>query len=331
MEGRWLFLYVRAAACASRCRHCCYRADGTERSMPVERIRRILEPFVEAGEGLAVSVADSPLNYPELPDLNRYLRERGVEGWMSVPANGFRLRCAQEWRGLLRALRDAGTGTLELTLYGVEETHDRFARRPGDWDGIHTLADLWRKAGGTILWGLVPTKENLGELSALRELFATRDEPVMPAQAFSFCGAGTRSEQLRLEAGDLDRLDEQTRADFSALKAEGDWIAELEGSEAAPHPADPPVRHATLEPDGTARIAYRPAADGLAGLPIGSLPETPAAEFLAAWDQEYDRWRGGFPSLGELAREFGDRAGTKLHTRESVVRKWEAAQLANAR
>jgi len=135
----------------------------------------LVEPFVHLRDAhrapygnLAVFLGDCPLNYHALAGGVRYLRERNIEGWYSIPVNGFRLRPVEQWRPYLEGIRAAGAEILEFTLYGRHDTHDWFARRPRDYAAIGELARLWRQEmGGRTSWSVFVHKANLHELDEL--------------------------------------------------------------------------------------------------------------------------------------------------------------------
>jgi MoaA/NifB/PqqE/SkfB family radical SAM enzyme len=203
----WLLVFVRVSACACRCRHCDFDAPGTDVAIPVEGMIELLTPHVEAQAGrLAVVFRDAPLADPDLPRRIRWLRERDVEGWLSIPANGFPHRPADEWRAFLREIRAAGTEYLEFTLYGLAGTHDRFAGRPGDFDALLDTGRLWRNLGGRNLFAIVPHAENLEEIEALRSLVNEEfGEPCRPAP-FTDQGRGAEIAHLRSDAAEVAKL-----------------------------------------------------------------------------------------------------------------------------
>ncbi len=330
--GRFLFLFLKAAPCSCRCRHCDFAVSGAFPPLPLERAISFVEPLLTVrGDpnapfaNLAVFWGDGPLNHPSLAAGMRYLRAHDIEGWYSLAANGFHFRPRARWEPYLQELRAAGTGILEFTLFGRDATHDWFALRPGDYAAILDLADLWEQGGGETTWSVFAHKRNLGELAELRTHLGPRAERCrVGLWAHVGLAADPAQEDLRLDAEDLSRLDAADVAELGDVRPEGVWAAELIGSDANPHPARARVLHLTVDGDGRASIPYKGGMhSGHTGaLQIGRLPQESAVVMLENWERAYSRWREAYPSLGWLAEHCADRNGSKLHSRDSVIQKW---------
>ncbi len=329
---RFLFPFLKAAPCSCRCRHCDFAVSGTFPPLSLERAVSFVEPLLTLREdpdppftNLAVFWGDNPLNHPDLAAGMRYLRTHDIEGWCSLAANGFRFRPRARWQPYLQELRAAGTGVLEFTLFGRGATHDWFARRPGDYAAIFELADLWEEGGGQTAWSVFMHKANLAEMADLRTDLGSRAERCQVGLwAHLGLAADPAQEDLRLDAEDLSRLDAADVAELGEVRPEGMWATELTGSDANPHPARARVMHLTVDGAGRASIPYKGGLhSGHTGaLQIGSLPQESAAALLENWERAYSGWRSAYPTVGWLAEHCADRAGSKLHSRDSVIQKW---------
>lgn len=327
-DDRWLFLFLKSTPCSCRCKHCDFAVSDAFASAKFAAGIQYVQPFVIARDTstvpynkMAVLFGDAPLNYSNLCDALAYLKQHEIEGWLSIPANGFRFQSDDKWLPLLETIRRAGTQILEFTLYGKKETHDWFAGRKGDYAAIHSLAHLWHELGGKTSWSIFVHKNNLTELTEIRsEILQTYGEPCM-ATLWAYLGHGTNLEHLRLERDDLNRVDQTVQADLESLKSESEWVAHLNTSEEPAFPADPCVMHVVVDGEGNTAIPYTRSAKGHRGIVIGRLPQS-ISSFIQTWKREYQAWRNVYPPVRELCRVYGNPAGTKMYDRKSVVRKW---------
>ncbi len=333
-DHRWLLLFIRAIPCSYFCKHCLFAPSKRFKAMSYDVIVRVIEPFAALlqeestavpYQNLAVYVGDCALNCDEFPKVVEFLKTHHIEGWQSVAADGFRNRSRQEWVSYLWALKQAGTEILEFSLYGCLETHDWFAGFPGSYKNIHTVARLWEEVGGKVLWSIFVHKRNLEEVAYLRE--ALRKEYGVESEivVWEYLGWGAQSDDLRIDNRDFARLDEATQKALANLRTEQEWIEELRHSSALPFALEPGVIHLSIDQSGIAKMPHTTASSGLEGISIGNIFFESAAEILYKWKQVYEGWASSYPSVGELARKYGDRDNGRLYSRNSIVRKWCAA------
>jgi hypothetical protein len=168
----------------------------------------------------------------------------------------------------------------------------------------------------------VAHRGNVAELAGIREENRESFGVDCGLSLWAPLGFGTESEDLRLEVGDLDRVDDAVREGLAACRPEAEWVESLADAADPPFPERPPVVHLAVDDAGEASLPYAPAAAGLAGTRLGAVPADPVPALLEGWERTYRAWCGRYPSVGELARECGDTGGRKLHDERSVVRKW---------
>lgn len=273
-------------------------------------------------KNLAVHVGDCGLNHKNLPEYLTYLRQNNIEGWYSIPADGFRLQKPEKWQPYLEKLREAGTEILEFTLYGKDSTHDSFAGFRGSYLAIFSLADLWIQLGGKTEWGLVLHKNNLTEVSDVRAEISARFGSACPASLWDYLGWGTASENLRIDREDLLRLDTSVHTELSPLKTEQEWIELLCEVKEAPFSANPQVMHLAIDSTGTVKLPYTKTINGHNGPVCGQLPFTTVQEIMEKQQQIYQSWQVSYPYVGELCQNFGDTENPRLYNLRSIIRKW---------
>jgi hypothetical protein len=331
---RWLMFFIRVAACDCRCRHCDFAVSAAYPSIAMPTIEGFLDPFVAARDAgmapygnLCAVMSDSPLNYPAFPEYAAYLKQHGIEGYVSFAANGFRFRTSEEWEPFLASLLRAGTEYLEFTFYGDREIHDEFAGRNGDFDAILSLASQWRALGGKInATSVMVHKKNLTVISELRHKLTEACKTPCVARLWSYLGHASKAEDLRIDEGDLSLLDNEAIECLGKIQPEREWVRELTGSTEKPYTPNAVVMHVAVDRGGNAIIPYTEPRLGLSGQPFDRLPTISPSTFVERWESTYQTWLGAMPSVGELAARFGDIHGAKLYD-ASIKRKWNQMSL----
>ena len=125
------------APCANRCRYCllsyngCVSGVAPERAMDYARRfaawLRESRPEVSFLFGWGYS-----MEHPQLVDMIRCARELNCITGQFLQFDGMDFRTGPELKTFLRDLKNAGIRVIDLTFYGSEEYHDRFAARKGD-------------------------------------------------------------------------------------------------------------------------------------------------------------------------------------------------------
>jgi hypothetical protein len=250
------------------------------------------------------------------------MREHDIEGWYSIPADGFRHQHMDKWRTDLEKIRESGTEILEFTLYGLDATHDSFVGVKGSYAAIHNLAKLWQELGGQTMWGVVAHQQNIGELEQVKTYVLNEYQQECPAWLWGYIGHGAQIEDLRLEEADLESFSPAVREELGGLKSERGWIERLRDDPEPPFPAQPRIVHAAVDEDGSVRIPYTPPAAGHNGMLCAQFPTASVLQFYVNWTRAYLAWQGKFPALKHLSRKYGEVTCSRLYDKTSVIRKW---------
>ena len=152
--------------CNLHCRHCgsdCFAASQ-DVDMPLEDFLRAFDtiPVAERAKPFTVVLTGGePLLRPDLPEVGRALRSRGV-GW-GIVSNGWFYDAAMHAR-----LIEAGMGALTISLDGLEDAHDWMRGRAGSFaralEGIAVAARDPRVNFDVVT---CVNKRNLPELEAI--------------------------------------------------------------------------------------------------------------------------------------------------------------------
>lgn len=158
--------------CNLRCRHCgsdCMAASE-DVDMPLEDFLRALDS-IPAGERppefTVVLTGGEPLLRPDITDVGRAIRERGV-GW-SMVSNGWFYDEAMH-----RRLMNAGMGALTISLDGLGENHDWMRGRAGSWQRTLRAISIAAKEI-YINFDVVSciNRRNIGQLDAMHDCLAS--------------------------------------------------------------------------------------------------------------------------------------------------------------
>jgi MoaA/NifB/PqqE/SkfB family radical SAM enzyme len=209
-----LSIGLEAMTCTNRCRHCWIQGNPTHRSMPVEQVYYVLERLAEVKQYMAPGLFvmyDEPTTHPQFIEIIEKAAQLGLIGEdFFLPTNGSILARAPEhtWDRLKRA----GMNSLQLTIYGLEQTHDDFAGRRGAFKDIITT--IRRAVMHDIEWwcGVVLHPGNIGELDDTVAYLKRLDPEGKAAVGwFLFFWQGRGRDINRVRANDFARLPEHLR------------------------------------------------------------------------------------------------------------------------
>lgn len=328
-QDRWLFLFIQAVPCCYRCKHCSFAAPSGFKQLNMKYIIEISDYFVQEKDkqettykNIAINLGDCALNHSDLVQWVCYLKDLQIEGWRSIPVNGFYFQKYKKWKPVLESLKNAGTEFLEFTLYGLGKTHDWFAEKIGSYLSIRYLADIWSKMDGKTIWNIFIHKNNISQIDQLRSEILKAYKTRSSISLWSYLGYGTEIENLRIEKSDLNILDTLTCEELDYVKSEREWINELLDINEFPFPSNPGIIHISVDSSGDIRIPYTTTSKGHEGFVISKFPVDSVEITINKWYQEYKNWIKLYPSVKELCNKYGDKSSNKLHDKRSIIRKW---------
>jgi hypothetical protein len=234
------------------------------------------------------------MEHPRLPDTVDFLREIGSPGGKFLQFDGMCFRTEQELHDLLTDLKTVGIRLIDLTFYGTEVYHDRFAARSGDF---RLMIDTLRVANQMDLDVSVTvpvTRENAGQIDELLEQLrgyrTARISLFVPHSE----GRGALLEPVRLTLDDYEGLSDAAKALFSRtrFRTEGEWARDA----SIPAP-ERRVLTLTLTAENMERFEGMDFADTIS--------------YLESLD---DAYYGAVPPFSELLSRYGDRDGRKLYS-----------------
>ena len=158
--------------CANRCRYCLLSYDGRVNGVGLDRSMAYAQGFHDwlrenrpelnflYGWGYS-------MEHPRLAEAIRFCRSLGCATGEFLQFDGMAMRTQAELRELLTMLRREGIRLIDLTFYGTEDYHDRFAARKGDYRLMMDTLAAANEVGLDVTISIALTRENSGQLNEL--------------------------------------------------------------------------------------------------------------------------------------------------------------------
>jgi MoaA/NifB/PqqE/SkfB family radical SAM enzyme len=206
--------------CTNRCRHCWTQGSVTHQRVPARQVRFVLEKLADLRSTtpqLGFFLYDEPTNHPQFIEImERAVQLELIDDQFFLPTNGSIL--AQAPDDTWERLRNTGCDYLQFTVYGLEQTHDRFAGRKGAFQNIVTAARRANEFGIGWYAGVILHQGSVSELpdaiAYVRGLDPTGESRVgwFP---FLWQGRGRDAERVRID--EYARLPEEMRRRRTSL------------------------------------------------------------------------------------------------------------------
>ena len=299
--------------CENRCRYCLLSYDGQTNGVDFERSTAYAKRFYD---WLAVHRPDLSFSFgfgysmehPELENAIRFCQCIGSITGEFLQFDGMKFRSDAELEALLTKLKSLSVKLIDLTFYGTEQYHDRFAARHGDFRlMVHTLR-IAVGLGLEVSVSIPLTGENCSQIDELLNILeqngASRFTCFVPHSE----GRGRLLDKVRLTLADYDALSERVKAHLSRerFKTEREWIV----TQALPCP-DKRALTLTLRPDNVDFFE--------------NLSFTDTVSYLEKLDNTYYQ---AVPSLHELMELYGDKTGTKMYSARDLYLHYQRKYIA---
>lgn len=291
------------APCSNRCRYCLLSYDGrvngvdTDRAMDYARRFAVWlrenRPDVDFLFGWGYS-----MEHPRLFDMIRCAQELGCITGEFLQFDGMTFRRTEELTKFLTELKAAGIRTIDLTFYGTEAYHDRFAARRGDYRLMMNTLAAANQVGLDVSVSIPLTQENVGQVDTLLDELGRHDTLRTACFVPHGEGRGALLDPVRLKLEDFRQLSPKVQGllNRKRFRTEGEWVRED-----APDPEERRVLTFVLTPESFMKLDQM----GFAR----------AMEYLEELDDAYDR---ALPSFGELLRLYGNPEGQHLYSKRDL-------------
>lgn len=217
--------------CENRCRYCLLSYDGITHGIDYKRSERYAERFYNWLQKNRPELSflfgfGYSMEHPDLLNAIDFCRSIGSATGEFLQFDGMEFRTDEELEILLSQLKEHGIRLLDLTFYGTESYHDRFAARNGDYRLMMRTLAMANRVDLDVSISIPMTHENVDQLDMLiAELQQHRTNRI-------FCfiphseGRGRWLESIRFSQSDCEKLSDYVRSlvNWSRFKTEGDWL-----------------------------------------------------------------------------------------------------------
>lgn len=299
--------------CENRCRYCLLSYDGRVNGVDYKRSERYAKYFYEWLKENRQDLSflfgfGYSMEHPELLSAIDFCQSIGSATGEFLQFDGMRFRTDEELEALLRQLKAHGIKLIDLTFYGTESYHDRFAARAGDYRlMINTLRQA-NRVGLDVTVSIPITHENAAQMdeliAELEQYHTQRIACFVPHSE----GRGRLLDSVRFSKEDYEKLNENVRKRINAnrFKTEKEWLQ-------SGFPVNEKrVLTVTLTPENV---------DSFEGM---SFEETIA--YLEKLDDDY---YSAIPTVEELAKIYGDPDGERYYSARDLYLNYQRRYIAD--
>ena len=285
--------------CENRCRYCLLSYDGKIGGVDFKRSQEYAKRFYEWIQNSRPDLSflfgfGYSMEHPNLFEAIDFCQSLGSPTGEFLQMDGMKFRSEQELAELLLKLKSHGIKLINLTFYGTEWYHDRFAARNGDYRLMMNTIKAANSVELDVTVGIPLTHENAGQIdSLLQELDRFKVEKIYCFVPHSE-GRGKFMEAIRLTLDDYELLSQRVKMLFNRerFKTEQQWVQ----TKTFPQ-SEQRVLTVTLTPDNISFFENQ------------SFDETIA--YLEALDDEYYKI---IPNFESLIKQYGNLNGNRMYS-----------------
>ena len=299
--------------CENRCRYCLLSYDGKTNGVDFERSTvyakrfydwlKINRPDISFTFGFGYS-----MEHPHLEKAIPFCQSVGSITGEFLQFDGMKFRTKSELEDLLSKLKSLGVKLIDLTFYGTEQYHDRFAVRNGDFRLMMDTLCAANKVDLDVSVSIPLSHENANQidtlLNQLDKYRVSRSVCFVPHSE----GKGQLLDKVRLTLADYEQLSDRAKSLFNRerFRTESEWVQE----KALPCPEKRALT-VTLRPDNVDFFEHLTFED--------------TVSYLEKLDDTYYEQIPSFSALLEL---YGDRNGEKLYSARDLYLHYQRRYIA---
>lgn len=218
--------------CENRCRYCLLSYDGKVTGVDYKRSEVYAKRFYEWLKDNRPDLSflfgfGYSMEHPDLLNAIDFCRSIGSATGEFLQFDGMKFRTDEELENLLRQLQEHGIKLIDLTFYGTESYHDRFAARAGDYRLMINTLKQANTVGLDVTVSIPITHENVDQMD---ELIAELEQYHMQRIACFVPhseGRGRLLDSVRFSAWDYENLSENVRCRINTtrFKTEAQWLS----------------------------------------------------------------------------------------------------------
>ncbi len=301
--------------CENRCRYCLLSYDGKITGVDYKRseiyARRFYEwlgqnrPDIHFSFGFGYS-----MEHPQLLNAIDFCQSIHSPTGEFLQFDGMKFRSEEQLYSLLSQLKAHGIRLIDLTFYGTEQYHDRFAGRSGDYRLMLNTLKQCNKLELDVTVTIPLTCESAPLLDALLHELETYKIKRISLFVPHGEGRGRHLQSIRLTEECYARLSEHAKTFFNTarFKTEKQWL--LEGFPALHHRA----LTVTLTPDT-----------------VNFFENLPFDETIRHLEQLDDHYFSVIPPVEELAEVYGNPESNLYYSARDLYLLYQAMYIKDRR
>ena len=301
--------------CENRCRYCLLSYDGRVNGVEYKRSEAYAQRFYEWLRENRPDLSflfgfGYSMEHPNLLEAIDFCRSIGSATGEFLQFDGMKFRTDTELEELLHQLQGHGIELIDLTFYGTESYHDRFAARAGDYRLMINTLKQANRVGLDVTVSIPITHENAPQLDELiAELEQYRTQRISCFVPHSE-GRGRLLDPIRFSKADYKKLSENVRKRINTnrFKTEKEWLQ-------SGFPVNEKrVLTVTLRPEN-----------------IDFFEGQTFEETIAYLEKLDDDYYATIPTVEELAKTYGDPDGERYYSARDLYMNYQRRYIADNR
>lgn len=299
--------------CENRCRYCLLSYDGKTHGVDFRRSTAYAQRFhdwIQANRpDLSFHFAFGySMEHPNLTDAIAFCQSIGSATGEFLQFDGMRFRTESELFDLLRSLKNQGIRLIDLTFYGTECYHDRFAARVGDFQLMMDTLKVANSVNLDVSVSIPLTRENAAQIDDL--LFQLDAYQTVRIVLFipHAEGRGRLLNPVRFRMENYEQASPRVKTllNRDRFRTEAEWL-QSEVPQATRR-----VLTLTLTPENAEMFE-----------------QMDFAETIAYLENLDDQYYQAIPAFRELAKIYGNPAGQELYSFRDLYMQYQKRYIAD--
>lgn len=299
--------------CENRCRYCLLSYDGNVNGVDFARSKAYAKRFFDwirenRPEMSFMFGFGYSMEHPDLVDAVRFCQSIGSPTGEFLQFDGMKFRTESELVEFLSELKSNGIRLIDLTFYGTEAYHDRFAARTGDFRLMMDTLKAANRIGLDVSVSIPLSHENFLQIEELLDQLAE----FRVARTVCFVphceGRGRLLDAVRFTLDDYEQLSNRVKdvLNRERFRPEQEWV------NAAPLPqSEKRILTVTLTPDN-----------------IDFFERLNFDETIVHLETLDDTYYQAVPGFEELLKKYGDPNGKKMYSARDLYLHYQKRYIA---
>ena len=248
------------------------------------------------------------MEHPDLLEAIDFCQSIGSATGEFLQFDGMKFRTDEELESLLLQLKEHGIKLIDLTFYGTESYHDRFAARTGDYQLMMRTLVLSNKIGLDVAVSIPITQENTDQIDDLIGVLKQHTTQRITCFIPHSEGRGRLLDSVRFSAEDYKKLSDDVRSsiNWNRFKTESEWLR---------------IGFPVLEKRVLAVTLTRENMEFFDGIGF--------AETIAYLEKLDDDYYAAIPTVEELAKIYGDPNGDRYYSARDLYLHYQRRYIAD--